>query len=117
MGLGDLMDDLDLSDCFLMRTPMLRSCPSLSTSEVCDRVSAQLWRRDHRAKVAGDEQAESRAWEVVRPHSIDLEAQVHLAETSLQDVQSCFAEGRWVELIERARQCATPISGDQARAG
>ena len=112
-GSWEQMDDLDLSDLFLMRIPMLRSCPHFLRARLRQSFGAALEER-HRAKVAGDEQAESRAWKLFgliplmllhRPRGTGSLGRDELARRA-----ELFAEGRWVELIERARQCATPIS-------
>ena len=113
-GSWEQMDDLDLSDLFLMRIPMLRSCPHFLRARLRQSFGAALEER-HRAKVAGDEQAESRAWKLFgliplmllhRPRGTGSLGRDELARRA-----ELFAEGRWVELIERARQCATPIFG------
>ena len=62
-GSWEQMDDLVLSDLFLMRVPMLGSCPHYLRARLRQSFGAALEER-HRAKLVGDEQAESRAWKL-----------------------------------------------------
>ena len=99
---------------------MLRSCPHLQRARLRQSFGAALEER-HRAKVGGDEQAESRAWKLFSLIPLMLlhrpRGTGSLGRDELARRVELFAEGRWVELIERARQCATPDFWDQARAG
>ena len=57
------MDEVDLTDFFLLRMPMLKSCPHFLRARLRESFGAALAER-HRAKSAGDELGESRAWKL-----------------------------------------------------
>ena len=101
-GSWEVMDDLDLSDLFLMRIPMLRSCPHFLRARLRQSFGAVLEERH-------------RAWKLFGLIPLMLLHQPRgtgsFGRDELARHAELFPEGRWVELIERARQCATPISG------
>ena len=72
-GSWEQMDDLELSDLFLMRIPMLRSCPHFFASEVATEFrrsfGGETLRKGCRRRASGVESVEA-----VRPRSIDVVA-------------------------------------------
>ena len=62
-GSWEQLDEVDLTDFFLLRLPMLKSCPRFLRSRLRESFGAALAER-HRAKSVGDELGESRAWKL-----------------------------------------------------
>ena len=112
-GSWEQLDEVDLTDFFLLRLPMLKSCPHFLRSRLRESFGAAFAER-HRAKSVGDELGESRAWKLFhlvpamllhRPRCAGSIGRDELARRADQ-----FAAGRWTELINQARQTATRIS-------
>ena len=116
-GSWEQLDEVDLTDFFLLRQPMLKSCPHFMRVRFRQSFGAVLAERQ-RAKSVGDELGESRAWKLFdlvpmtllhRPRCAGSIGRDELARRADQ-----FAAGRWTELINQARQTATRISRDEA---
>ena len=99
------LDSVDLSECLLRRVPMLKSCPRFLRGRL-----RQCWgfalRERCSAKLAGDVNAEVRAWKLFclvpmmilcKPRSAGSVGRDELAKR-IED----FEGGRWVELLEAA---------------
>ena len=102
------LDGVDLADTFLQRVPMLQSCPHFLRGRLRFCFSMVLRERT-RARQAGDERAEIRAWKLfglilmmlllLKPQgsgSVGLDQLAHRADE--------FARGRWDRLLRAARQ-------------
>ena len=99
------LDSVNLTEFMLLRVPMLKSCPHFLRGQM-----RQCWgtalRERTRAKLAGDQSAESRAWKLFclvpimllhRPRSSGSVGRDELAKRVTD-----FERGRWTELLETA---------------
>ena len=106
------LDSVNLTEFMLLRVPMLKSCPHFLRGQM-----RQCWgtalRERTRAKLAGDQSAESRAWKLFclvpimllhRPRSSGSVGRDELAKRVTD-----FERGRWTELLEIASRF-TPSS-------
>ena len=101
------LNNVDLEEVFLRRTPMLRSCPHFLRGRVRHCFTVTLGER-LRAKVEGDIVGEERAWKAFaliplmilnRPRGLGSIGKQELVERANK-----FARGQWIELLEGARQ-------------
>ena len=101
------LDNVDLEEVFLRRTPMLRSCPHFLRGRVRHCFTVTLGERS-RAKVEGDIVGEERAWKAFaliplmilnRPRGLGS-----IGKQELVGRANKFARGQWFELLEGARQ-------------
>ena len=104
------LDDVDLEEVFLRRTPMLRSCPHFLRGRVRHCFTVTL-RECSKAKLEGDTVGEERAWKACaliplmilhQPKGVGSVGKQELLERANK-----FARGQWVELKEGARQSSS----------
>ena len=119
-GSREQLDQVDLTDFFLLRLPMLKSCPHFLRTRLRESFGVALAER-HRAKSVGDEMGESRAWKLFglvpamlwyRPRCAGSIGRDDLARRADQ-----FAAGRWIDLLNQARQTGTRMSRLKTEAG
>ena len=112
-GSWEQLDQVDLTDFFLLRLAMLKSCPHFLRARLRESFGTALAER-HRAKSVGDEVGESRAWKLFglvpamllhQPRCAGIIGRDELARRADQ-----FAAGRWIELLNQARQTGTRMS-------
>ena len=102
---AQLEDSVNLTEFMLLRVPLLKSCPHFVRRQMRQCWEAALRERT-RAKLAGDQSAESRAWKlfclvpIMLLHWPRSSGSVRRDELAKQVTD--FEIGRWMELLEAA---------------
>ena len=113
-GTWEQMDDVDLHEVFLLRIPMLKSCPYFLRGRLRECFATTL-RERYRAKLAGDIVAEERAWKAFglvpllllhRPRGCGSLGRDELALRADR-----FARGQSFELLEDAQSHVLVLPG------
>ena len=103
----DVVDEVNLEEVFLSRTPMLRSCPAFLRGRFRHSLCVAL-RERCRAKLVGDTVAEERAWKVFglvpamllhRPRGCGRVGKEELVERA-----NIFGRGQWRDLLTSMRE-------------
>ena len=98
-----LMDQVDLEEEFLRRTPMLKSCPHFLRGRFRHCVSVTLQERC-RAKLVGDTLGEERAWKAfgLVPHMLlhKPKGAGNVGKQELMERANKFAREDWLELMQ-----------------
>ena len=105
-GTWEQMDDVDLHEVFLLRIPILKSCPYFLRGRLRECFATTL-RERNRAELAGDIVAKERAWKAFglvpllllhRPRGCGVIGRDELALRADR-----FARGQWFELLQDAQ--------------
>ena len=98
-----LMDQVDLEEQFLRRTPMLKSCPHFLRGRFRHCLSVTSQERC-RAKLVGDTLGEERAWKAfgLVPHMLlhKPKGTGNVGKQELMERANKFARGDWLELMQ-----------------
>ena len=97
------LDSVDSREVFLQRVPMLKSCPRFLRGRLRFCFGVAL-RERNRAKLEGDQIAESRAWKLFGLVPTMLLHRPKHSRDELAKRADDFAQGRWLSLLTTAQQ-------------
>ena len=112
------LDEVDQSEWFLARIPMLKSCPHFLRGRLRQCWAVAL-RERHRARQVHDNAAEERAWKLFglvpvmllhRPRGSGSVGRDELAQRA-----DDFARGHWIALLHNARRSVVEVRGRIAK--